>query len=948
MAYAMHGRAEQDAPAYSDNEDSEDGQHADRLVIVEEDMGTMLPKGEVDIDEMFQAKEEPLDHDAATMDDAPFPVDAPVSQDDAELPETVDAAAADAAPEPALVGEQAPIPAAPVVAPALAAAAPTPEASAEDRPTPDMTAQISDTQNYEEGDGSERGADECRYVVPVRSTRSGKPLEPTSPTVKASKGRKSTGKKDTSPTSVIKENSKNETKKVTKKKKESDNRKAMKQPELESAEEGDQKYFTFNPSPDEFLVPGPDGQKWYYCDICEGLYKRAFSLKRHYLRSHINYAHLTVRDIANCGIAAGNKVSIVQVDVAGDDPSPGVEMSSDKPKEDIGGVYQCYTCDQTFDEKEEIRQHLSSHRKKLSDEALIDSEGGLADSQNVSDEAPTLEPEIALEPSAIPDAAPILDPAPTTLSITEISPDKSTILTNNESITMENDLLSIALDESSSSNVEADKEKEVKDESFMCFFCDKFYGSRQKRYQHQLRIHLRPKRRKTKIIYACEYCENREPIYRTLEDLFKHMCASHQTVYFACVTCEIRFPDKNQYMEHQSLLHTGNDQNVDTDVETVEKPALPTEDPVSTSGATLEENDSKGAEEFQCSICQKLLVSEQNLNRHYRLKHDNRGKKKKKKPDSLLLSEENMIERIDPETLFYSQISTNIRDNLLHHLDGKLDSQELFEREEEEPSLVPTANSLNARISSDSVPGPSTSYSSQESLSEAVPSMKLKNVNRRRSSDGSRTWEKYAFPKKYDGKGGMTSYLRDMSHVDIHTQVTMRHNARRLGSKEAVQSPTPSTSTGSGTRSYNLRSSHEETPMLDFPSTLSLTQSAAGIQLRRTANAATLEKSMLSVSFNPPELPKSDYDKKLKPPKVPAADYLNAAWRQGPFPMVNGRAELSGEWVRPKNYLCAACDARFKNLYDLEDHKWNFHPNVWCTHFEFDDAALVPFTGNLI
>lgn len=292
---------------------------------------------------------------------------------------------------------------------------------------------------------------------------------------------------------------------------------------------------------------------------------------------------------------------------------------------------------------------------------------------------------------------------------------------------------------------------------------------------------------------------------------------------------------------------------------------------------------------------------------------------------------------MDPETLFYSRISSNIRDNLLHHLDGKLDSQELFEREVEEPPLVPSSDS--ARLRTPIVSAPSTSFSSQDCFSEPAPATKVKNINRRRSSDGYRTWEKFAFPKKYDGKGGMTNYLRDMSHVDIHTQVTMRQNVLRLEAKEA-QHTSPSTS--SGTRSYNLRSSQEEIPVLDFPSVLCLTQSSAGLQTRRTASAAVLEKSMLSVSFNTPEPPKPEPDRRPKPPKEAAADYINAVWRQGSPPMINGCSELSGEWVRPKNYLCAACDAKFKNLYDLEDHKWNNHPNVWCTHFEFDDAALIP------
>ena len=47
------------------------------------------------------------------------------------------------------------------------------------------------------------------------------------------------------------------------------------------------------------ITQGPNGCI-YTCDICTGIYKNKFSLKRHYLRNHINYRYLSKADIINC------------------------------------------------------------------------------------------------------------------------------------------------------------------------------------------------------------------------------------------------------------------------------------------------------------------------------------------------------------------------------------------------------------------------------------------------------------------------------------------------------------------------------------------------------------------------------------------------------------------------------------------------------------------------
>lgn len=50
-----------------------------------------------------------------------------------------------------------------------------------------------------------------------------------------------------------------------------------------------------------------NGRRVYKCDICAGIYKHTFSLKRHYLRNHINCRYLSRTDIANCLIPIGQQ-----------------------------------------------------------------------------------------------------------------------------------------------------------------------------------------------------------------------------------------------------------------------------------------------------------------------------------------------------------------------------------------------------------------------------------------------------------------------------------------------------------------------------------------------------------------------------------------------------------------------------------------------------------------
>ena len=93
-------------------------------------------------------------------------------------------------------------------------------------------------------------------------------------------------------------------------------------------------------------VVGEDGQEWYVCDICQKKYHHCFSLKRHYLRSHINHRYLTERDICNFNIVVSEQLPPL------DTKDSDVVFSR---------LYCCHRCAVLFDGKDELVEHLSIH-----------------------------------------------------------------------------------------------------------------------------------------------------------------------------------------------------------------------------------------------------------------------------------------------------------------------------------------------------------------------------------------------------------------------------------------------------------------------------------------------------------------------------------------------------------------------------------------------------------
>lgn len=147
------------------------------------------------------------------------------------------------------------------------------------------------------------------------------------------------------------------------------------------------------------------------------------------------------------------------------------------------------------------------------------------------------------------------------------------------------------------------------------------------------------------------------------------------------------------------------------------------------------------------------------------------------------------------DTSFYSNISCNIRENLLHHIDGKLQM--------ESKPAVPEGGSSQAQMPIDiSLTAATPVYSkdyvelSPEEYSEHAqkPGKNSHGYPRRVS------YEKYNFPRKYDWKEQTNwSSIQDLSKFDISTQITLRKKQQIIKEKALQEEKEEQTEGAEGT-----------------------------------------------------------------------------------------------------------------------------------------------------
>lgn len=476
----------------------------------------------------------------------------------------------------------------------------------------------------------------------------------------------------------------------------------------------------------------PDGHKLFTCDICSGVYHRGFSLKRHYLRTHINYVHITKRDLHNCRIlldpflqkkGGPRKKQLVKED------SPPV-VTNLCPPSDIPDLYRCNTCHKCFRLVTELKTHLVEHPPTI------------AEQQFKRYTCPKCNAGYRR---------------------------KKMFLRHKE-------------------KCETESKHTLVMTNFFCLFCNDSFNTFLQKKQHQIQTH-HPKSKR----HYCYICKTK--VFRERIAVFKHLVSHHPNEFYGCVACKLRFGSKEDINQHNKGVHK---HLASVKKVAEQKVAVVQEDPVvefatEPQKQEIHPNTSNDPNlTYKCTDCDKMFASHLNMTRHRRLAHcvHPRTKKKKKrimdekpinlekakpkhKPQPLISPRVYQpLSPTDPEVIFYNTISQNIKENLIHHLDGKLDSQEVMEYDLNQSGARNEILNFSASFNSNSMlpahPEPSTS---KGIIDSKEPTMLI-------SPKGQ--WEKFNFLKNYDGRCGLASYIRDMSHLDISTQLKIRRELQHL------------------------------------------------------------------------------------------------------------------------------------------------------------------------
>ncbi|KZC08793.1 hypothetical protein WN55_11296 [Dufourea novaeangliae] len=467
----------------------------------------------------------------------------------------------------------------------------------------------------------------------------------------------------------------------------------------------------------------------------------------------------------------------------------------------------------------------------------------------------------------------------------------------------------------------------------LCLYCDRKFLSISLRQRHTERVHQqgggrRSERNSRKPSQNCQYCSDK--CAESLDGLFQHMVGSHGDKYHACVQCSTRYPTREALVCHMTENHGVNvERNLQ---EKMKESSTPSKDLVNPCAREKPEPpspkerrpDEPDHEHRTEPILLKPVVS---------------GKETFSNPGS-------------PEfdSSFYSSVSCNIRENLLHHLDGKLQSST--------SALTSTATSI---MDSKLQQQPQQQQSFYEhnvsqiqlpidiSLTAATPvySKEYTNEDYENSSEyaqkpGKSNWshprrvsfEKYNFPRKYDGKEQWTCSIKDLSKFDISTQLTLRKKQQLLKERitlnriqqTALHSPSETTNIDQ-TEILSLRKLEDLEELTGDRKVPEIDQVSSRCDVKSKEHKMDVREaktSHLLTEFTP------EFGNFLRLRKWDEKTTSEEAKKQERV-----YAELTGEWSRPRIYICGACAAKHVTLREMEDHKASTHPNVWCSHFEF-------------
>lgn len=281
---------------------------------------------------------------------------------------------------------------------------------------------------------------------------------------------------------------------------------------------------------------------------------------------------------------------------------------------------------------------------------------------------------------------------------------------------------------------------------------------------------------------------------------------------------------------------------------------------------------------------------------------------------------------------FYKNISHNIRLNLDCYVDGKshqLQNRPVFDLIAEQPTDTPAASSDHEKEIHEatafelSTPFPALLTVEQYGFGDSNP-----NKPKRQITKNSWKWKWDLIKKyKYVNEGGkivkkvkqITTGLKDLSQLDMWTQLSMRSRYENLNSQNDLPS--------------ELDDGFKESLSTRMIRTQNIEQLNSILDKRLTPeiNIEQLEQTVIKMEPEEREETCENYEMNGEEPAEEVLNTLNLLKTDNTRPI---NPVLSGEWARPRCYICIDCGMKFDLMKSLNEHKNSEHPYVVAAHYE--------------
>ncbi|XP_061189903.1 uncharacterized protein LOC133197737 [Saccostrea echinata] len=472
------------------------------------------------------------------------------------------------------------------------------------------------------------------------------------------------------------------------------------------------------------IATSVNNRRMYKCNICGGLYRHKFSLKRHYLRNHINCQYLSKAAITNCMISVASQYHAV-VQENGEEAVNRIHTNIHIKLEDGDTNYDEKSDDSASETvEEESFTDTASNTEENLDESLADinpdekfTESGLYPGlyrcnvcNKLFDKAPELT-DHTKEHSEVPDAKTFacslcnmtfkfkMNLVRHQLVHEGKTSGNNTVGTSKQKIKIEpvNDsgdpkrpfmCSQCPMKFKYSTNLVKHEAVHSDDRPCKCTVCDKSFPSMTNLKKH-MNIHIGCK-------VPCRHCE---AVFSHVGALRKHIRLLHPTVHRERLL---------KLLEKQGKLGVKAQKYLDNSYENENSKSSDRGSTCSSSNEGDKETKAKKEKKsktriedgidsrfkFSCTICKKRFTEYVNMCRHRRVAHEEPDDEINSNVNSEGSSESANVVEENPELIaaFFANVAYNIAENLTCYLDGGQEALEAHSRREVEEEEVDVEN----------------------------------------------------------------------------------------------------------------------------------------------------------------------------------------------------------------------------------------------------------------